>query len=327
MKKVFALLVCLLLAFTCACTPENQPGEPKENLKFGLGVYAYVSDAKNATEETDGAVKTSVCVAAVSLNKDGKVVDCAVDAIDVELKFKNDGKAIAPTETSTKYELGTKYGMTAFGAKKEWFEQADAFVSMCKGNSLEEIKAEAAKQDTNDFISAGCTIDVSDFIFALEKAVANAKDSTATADDVVKLGVVTEPLTTKDATSEKAGENGMDITVAAVAKNKDGKVTAMSVDTVEVKATFDEKGETTVEKGKKLTSKYALGAKYGMTAYGAKKEWFEQADVFSAACVGKTAAEIAATQGSDGKAISEIQTAGCTITVSAFVASAVKAAN
>ena len=62
-----------------------------------------------------------------------------------------------------------------------------------------------------------------------------------------------------------------------------------------------------------------------MVAYGgAAKEWFEQADAFDAACVGKTAAEIAGLQAEDGKGVADLQAAGCTIYVTGFVKAATK---
>ena len=62
-----------------------------------------------------------------------------------------------------------------------------------------------------------------------------------------------------------------------------------------------------------------------MVAYGgATKEWFEQADAFDAACVGKTTAEIAGLAADDGKGNADLQAAGCTITVTGFVKAATK---
>ena len=76
---------------------------------------------------------------------------------------------------------------------------------------------------------------------------------------------------------------------------------------------------------KEVVSKKAKGADYGMVAYGgAAKEWFEQAAAFDAACVGKTADEIAGLVAEDGKGVEDIQAAGCTIFVTGFVKAASK---
>ncbi len=81
-----------------------------------------------------------------------------------------------------------------------------------------------------------------------------------------------------------------------------------------------------------LSTKGMLGANYNMAAYGADlngdgevKEWFEQADAFEAACVGKTATEIAGLE-AEGYGVEDVQKAGCTIGVTGFVNAVVNAA-
>ena len=62
-----------------------------------------------------------------------------------------------------------------------------------------------------------------------------------------------------------------------------------------------------------------------MKAYaGAAKEWYEQAAAFDAACIGKTAGEVAGLMAEDGKGNADLQAAGCTITVDSFVKAASK---
>ena len=76
---------------------------------------------------------------------------------------------------------------------------------------------------------------------------------------------------------------------------------------------------------KAVVSKKDQGANYGMVQYGqAAKEWFEQAAAFDQACIGKTATEIAGLMGEDGKAVADVQAAGCTIYVTGFVKAASK---
>ena len=50
----------------------------------------------------------------------------------------------------------------------------------------------------------------------------------------------------------------------------------------------------------------------------------EQAAAFDAACIGKTATEIASLMGNDGKGNADVQAAGCTIYVTGFVKAATK---
>jgi hypothetical protein len=53
--------------------------------------------------------------------------------------------------------------------------------------------------------------------------------------------------------------------------------------------------------------------------YGSKKEWYEHADAFVAACIGKKASEVASLEGN-----TDLQNAGCTIAIGGFVKAATK---
>ncbi|MEE1054262.1 MAG: hypothetical protein U0L36_00300, partial [Acutalibacteraceae bacterium] len=257
-----------------------------------------------------------------------------IDTADVTVAYTSEGKAVASEEFKTKYELGSDYGMVAYGgAAKEWYEQVDAFVSVVEGKTIDEVKALVADggKGTEDVITAGCTIGITDFIPALENAVKNATDSDATADDTLKLGVVSA-AETKDATEEADGSNEVSTTVVA-AVLKDSKVVASSTDVVSAEFTFNAKGESTVAESGALTTKKQAGANYGMASYGTDlngdgtvKEWNEQAAAFDEALKGKTADEISALAVDTGYGVESLQTAGCTINVNDMVKAAVKAA-
>lgn len=297
------------------------------DMKFGMGVYTAFADVINAEEDANGSVEVDHTVAAVLLDKDGKIVKCVIDTAAPTLEFTSDGKAVEATEFKTKYELKDDYGMVAYGgAEKEWYEQADAFCSAVVGKTIDEVKAIDMENSDNDIVKAGCTIGVSDFILALEKAVKNAAASNATADDTLKLGIVTTPVGSAEADSENDGTNDIDTTVVAAVVDKDSKVVAMDTDVVSISVTFDASGASTTDTAAEIKTKKELGDDYGMVAYGdAKKEWYEQAAAFNTACKGLDAKGIAkfVTEDSD---IESLQSAGCTIDVSDMVKAAVKAA-
>lgn len=341
MKRIVSLLLAALMLFALVGCSGEKPADdktnentPAETLKFGLGVYAYAS-GKSATDEANGEGEAVITAAAVLLDKDGKIVKCALDTADNKVAFTADGKFVEAGEFKTKYELGADYNMKTYGnAVKEWFEQADAFESVVAGKTIAEVKALVATGDkgTDEVINAGCTIMIADFVKAVEKAVANAADSAATKDDTLQLGFVSA-ASGKDATDEAAGANDVDTTVVAAALNKDKKVVVAASDALQAKFAFDTKGVTTVEANTAITSKKELGTNYGMAQYGADlngdgtvKEWFEQAAAFDAALAGKTASEIAALALDTGYGVDALQTAGCTIGVSDMVKAAQKAA-
>ena len=323
MKRSLALILCLILALTALVGCQSKPA----TLKFGFGVYTAAPAVTDATADKDGSGKIDVTFAAVALDADGKIVACDLDTASNSIAFTADGKAVAAAEFKTKGEMGKDYNMVAYGgAKKEWFEQADAFEAFVAGKTLDEVKALVGedKKGNDDVIAAGCTIMINEFVAAIEEAIAAAADSAVTAEDTLKVTAYTE-ATGADATADKDGSNKVATTVFGAALDADGKVVAAASDCVEVTFTFDTKGVSTLDTTKAVTTKKEAGADYGMVAYGgAAKEWFEQAAAFDAACVGKTASEIAGLVGEDGKGVADLQTAGCTIYVTGFVKAASK---
>ena len=318
MKKLLSITLCIVMLFSLALLA----GCSEETLKFGLGTISYVDEVKNADGATNGSVAASTTFAAVTLDADGKIVNCKIDAIDCTLAFTSEGKFVKTENLATKQELGENYGMKAYGGSKlEWNEQADAFAKVTIGKTLQDVKALIADdgKGNDEVITAGCTIYVSDFIKAVEKAVENATDSTATSKDDINIAVVAT-TTGKDAVGDVSGNNDVEITVSAAAV-KDSKVTAIVTDAIGISAVFNAKGATNTLIGN-IETKLHKGVNYGMKAYGgAKLEWFEQAAAFDKECVGKTASEIAGLATGD-----TLAKAGCTIVVTDMLKAAEKAA-
>lgn len=331
MKKSIIFILCLVMALSAVlvgCGSDKTDGnDTAATLKFGSGVYVSTPATTDATIDADGSGKVDVTVAAVSVDADGKIVACDLDTASNTVNFTVDGKAVANTEFKTKAEYGADYNMVAYGgAVKEWFEQADAFEGVVAGKTLDEVKALVAEgnKGTDEVVNAGCTIMVNEFVSAIEKAYNAAADSNVTADHTLKVTASTEQ-TCEDATIDKDGSNKVATTVFAAAVDADGKIVAAASDCVEVTFTFDTKGVSTLDTSKSVVSKKEAGSDYGMVAYaGSAKEWFEQAAAFDAACIGKSASEIAGLMGEDGKGTADLQSAGCTIYVTGFVKAASK---
>lgn len=334
MKRVLSVvLVVLMLLGMTACGAKNEP------LKFGMGITAVYGDASSADGETNGKAEVDATAAAVLLDAEGKIVQLAIDTAQNTASYTSEGKGVANEGFKTKGEKGTEYGMAAYGKDmngdgvvKEWNEQAAAFIATVIGKTIDEVKAMVVDGYGNEEIqTAGCTIAVSEFVPALEKAVANAKESNATAADTLQLGVVTAEAV-QDATEEKNGTIEQNINFTAAVLDKDGKVVVAATDVAQVKFDFDTKGAALTDAAAELKTKGEKGADYGMAAYGQDlngdgvvKEWNEQGAAFDAALVGKTAAEIGALV-VEGYGVEELQTAGCTIAIADMVAAAVKAA-
>ena len=329
MKRFLALSLCILMlvSMLAACgNKEVNNDTAVSSVKFGAGVYTATPVTQDATEDKNGSGKLDVTVAAVTVDENGKIVSCALDTASNTVNFTFDGKSLANEGFATKYEIGADYNMVAYGgAVKEWFEQADAFEAVVAGKTIDEVKALVSEGDkgTEEVVNAGCTIMINEFVLALEKAY-NAATVEVASDSVLKVNVATEQ-TCADADEDKDGSNKIAVNVFAAATDAEGKVLAGSSDCVETTFTFDKNGVSTLDTTKAVLSKKEQGTNYGMVAYGgAEKEWFEQAAAFDAACVGKTAAEIASFVAEDGRGVEEIQNAGCTIYVTGLVKAASK---
>ena len=324
MKRIVSIVLCAVMILSALSLVACSGGK---TLEFGLGVYT-VASATGAEGDKNGQGKATVTVAAVTLDENGKIVACALDTADNSVEFTSAGKAIAKESFATKYEQGDGYNMKAYGgAAKEWYEQADAFESVVVGKTTDEVKAlvvAESKKGTDEVINAGCTIMVEEFAMAIVKACENAKPSDAKASNTVKVTAYTEQSIT-DAEGDKNGQNKLETTVFACALDANGKVVACDTDCVQVAFGFDAKGASLFDASKGVFSKREQGDGYNMKAYGgAAKEWYEQADVFAAACIGKGADEISAMLASDNYGDESLKSAGCTILVNGFVKAAAK---
>ena len=323
-----AILMVLSLVSLVGCGDKKETSSG-EGLKFGMGVYNYFGENSSATEEKNGKGEVVSTVAAVLLDKNNKILSADIDSVSATVEFTSTGTAVPASEFKTKRELGDNYGMVAYGgAKNEWYKQVDNFETLVKGKSLDEVKAMMVEggKGNDDVVKAGCTIVVADFVKALEKAFDNAADCIASSKDSVNVAMIASQGENSAATAEADGSNGVVVTVAATAVDSNKKVTAAANDELNVEFAFDSTGALKTDANATIDTKFEKGDSYGMVAYGgAKKEWFQQAEVLNKACIGKTSKEISALAAKDGTATEELQTAGCTIAVSDMVKALVAA--
>ena len=173
-------------------------------------------------------------------------------------------------------------------------------------------------------------MDITAFVDAFTKACNDEYAREFTADEF-KLGLTaisTVNGSTASATADADGKAYMYTEFAAVAVDKDGKILAALVDTIQPKIDFDTKGEITnaVFNG----TKKELKDDYGMRGVSTiAKEWFEQASAFEAYVIGKTADEVKAieTVESNGHMVptDEALLPGCTMQVTGYIESVAKA--
>ena len=312
MKKLLAIVLILamsLFAFV-ACT-QDQPGETPKNeepkteeplaegaVKTGLAVISSVEKSKDAGEK-DGLAQTDSVIVAVTVDKDGKIVQTIIDTAQTKIEFSKEGKIIPDLNTvfKSKQELKEEYGMgKASSIEKEWYEQANALAEYVKGKTVEEVKAIAVDETgvtTEADLVSSVTIKINPYKEAIEKAVANAENLGADASDKLGLGVITTIAKSKDATADAEGLAQAYSTYTVATFDADGKVTSSIIDASQANVKFDATGKITSDLSVAPITKNELGEDYGMKKASAiGKEWYEQADAFADYVVGKTVEEI-----------------------------------
>ena len=117
-----------------------------------------------------------------------------------------------------------------------------------------------------------------------------AKETTKTG-----LGQVVSIKKSVSATAEKPGAAQVDTVMAAVTVDSKGKITAVSIDSAQVKVAFDATGAITTDLKAPLATKKELGDKYPMKAASKiGKGWHEQIAELEKWMIGKTIDEVKA---------------------------------
>ena len=164
-------------------------------------------------------------------------------------------------------------------------------------------------------------------IMVLAVVACDTAETPKEADYKLGMGVVVSMDSSKDGLAQ------VDATVATVVTDAEGKIVACRIDVAQNKFTLG-----TDKADKKFETKMELGSRYGMEGKvdndgnGVQLEWDAQAKAFEAWVVGKTAAEVKATelQEANGHQIAvdkALLDAGCSMQITDFIAAVVKACN
>ncbi|MHB1452781.1 MAG: hypothetical protein ACYCYM_02340 [Saccharofermentanales bacterium] len=175
MKKVLviAMLVVMVVSTLAGCGAADT--------KTGVGSVISIAKSKSATADAAGAGQADVVMAAVTVDKDGKILKVSIDTAQVKIPFDATGTVTADltAELKTKKELGDAYGMKKNSEiEKEWYEQIASLEAWMIGKTAAQVKAMKVSEDGNttetDLVSS-VTISVGDYIEAVDEAITNAK--------------------------------------------------------------------------------------------------------------------------------------------------------
>lgn len=350
MKRVISILLAtiLIVALFSGCASEKASdnggnGSKTESVTTGLGIVTGIGSSASATAEKAGNAQVDSIIAVVTLDSNGKITKCSLDAAQTRVGFDQAGVVTADKAAAiqTKVEKGEGYGMKKNSAiGKEWNEQAAAFAAWAVGKTIDEVKnLKTKKVDDNHTavpdvadLTSSVSIDVGEFKEAIEKAGANAKSASVSGTYKTGLGVVTSIKSSKDATAEAAGVGQVDSMIAAVTVDANGKIVACSIDSAQTRVNFDAAGQLTSDLAAEIKSKLELGDAYGMKKNsGIGKEWFEQINAFAAWTIGKTVDEVKGLKtkqvDDNHPAVPDIAdlTSSVTITVGDYIAAVEKA--
>ncbi len=334
MKKKLALVLVLALAVFAfaACggddTPpvDETPDPPAASGTVRTGM-AVISNAEKSADagEADGLAQGDSTVVAVIVDENDVIVNVAIDHAQTKVNFSADGKIVTPLDSVFvgKQEMGDDYGMKrASSIDKEWNEQANSFADYVIGKTLAEVKGIAVNDGApaDEDLASSVTMTITGYVNAIEKAVANAQELGASADDKLGIGVVTTIDKSKDA-GEEDGLAQIYSTYSAVTFDANGVITSSIIDSSQININFSADGEITSDLTAPLKTKNELGDDYGMRrASGIDKEWDEQAAAFAEYVVGKTASDvsgIAVTE--DGDAADADLSASVTVTITDLI--------
>lgn len=331
MKKLITIgtMLTILVLSMAGCKP-GTTGTTDESVKTGLAIISSIGSSKDAGEK-DGLAQSDSVIVAVTVDKNGKIINCFIDSAQTKVNFSDKGKVITALDTKfkTKVELGADYGMAKNSTiKKEWYEQAAAFAAYAVGKTVDEIKGIAVNEEgapTGADLTGSVTISVGDFQDAIEKAVNNAKDLGAKSGDKLGLGVTTTIDKSKDAGDED-GLVQVYSYYSAVTFGSDSKITSCAIDASQNNVKFTAEGKLTSDLTAPLQTKVEIGDAYGMKKQSTiGKEWYEQANAFAAYVVGKTTAEVTGIAMSEGKATDADLKASVTVSIGDFIATIEKA--
>ena len=357
MKKltaiVLTLLLCVGLLAGCGVTvvqyspaapstdveptPSSEPGDTAEVAEgeLALGFYmtaAYASGhsgSSSASADADGLAQANVDIYAVTINSEGVIVDCKIDAIQCKTNFNASGAITTDLtgEIRSKMELDDEYAMRgASSISAEWDEQVRALEEYCIGKTPDEVAGIAVDESgvaTDADLVAGITMPLANFIDGVVNACNNARVNGAKEGDTLYLQQSSSYSSScADATADADGLAQVDVTAGAFTLSADGTITDVDLDCVQTKINFNASGELTTEDGTTWTTKTDLEYEYNMVpASPIGKEWFEQTAFFEDYCRGKTVAEVAGIS-IDAETSHPTEAdliTGCTMNVNAFI--------
>lgn len=142
-----------------------------------LGLSTEMSSSKlPADNEGTGLVQTDTTYAAVTTGADGKITSSIWDCTQAKFDVTESGEVTSQGDIVSKQVQKEDYGMSKATEVGEWYQQADAYAAWLVGKTADDVAAIEVGGDhngpTDADIAASCTMNVTEFNTAVEKALA-----------------------------------------------------------------------------------------------------------------------------------------------------------
>lgn len=278
----YTVLLCLLLS-ACAAAPQPKSPAPLQEplpLKTGIAATATISHSQNATYDFPGSACTDITLAAVAVDNQGVIRQCALDGISAVIPFDKTGALQLKEGTAfpSKNELGRAYGMhKASPQGREWNEQAAAYARWAVGRTPDQL--------TQGDVTTSVTVDTDGFLQAIQEAARRAVKQEAHEGDTLAL-VSSARMTPSRSVSDASPKNGAACCCASAAALtfRQGVVTSCRFDAVETAIPITPQGTI----GTDLSLPAEQEDSCTVRRQTDNDSWVQQAAAVSALTVGKS---------------------------------------
>ncbi len=152
----------------------------KKQSSSGGDTLRLAVTAEKSGEATNDTPQYDIEIAAMSLNKNGKITGCYTDTLSTKMSVKEGAFSVVSGDVATKRQMGDSYGMKeASSIKKEWYQQADAFDAYAVGKTADQLRGLKPNSEGKVDGISGCTIKVTGMLKNAIKAAEDTDDSEA----------------------------------------------------------------------------------------------------------------------------------------------------
>ncbi len=324
MKK-WRILPAVLLALTMlltACESNISKGEKAESSTLPVAMVKTGLASVNTLAVSDDALTEKTVVAAVAMEKDGKIAACKLDEIETDAKL-SDGKIVREKSPRSKYAQGEDYGLnTSAPLSKAWYKQADALCDYVVGKTAAQVAEIPVENGVakDEALRSRCELDITPFLEAIGKACDMAAERGAQEGDTLSLA-----LMATDGTNNSDEAVQTDVHIAAVCMNSRGVVTDCQVDVAGKKVAVTD-GAFDGTAGAFSSKKDQKTGMDDTSDTEKDAEWIACAKAFEEYVVGKTAKQVKVTPLTNGKPAADTELAKkCDIRVSEMLENVLKA--